>query len=233
MPPIVHLIRHGETEWALTSRHTGRTDIPLSAHGEHESQLWATHLSRISFDHVLTSPLQRASRTCELCGLSKTAQIEPDLAEWDYGDYEGQRSVDICTARPGWNLFRDGCPNGESPRQVTARADRLIAHLRTLDGRIALFSHGQFGGVLAGRWIGLTVMEAQHFPLSTASLSLLSSDPHHPEVPIIQQWNTPPPAEPVSTHPPDANDPRLAKQRAIQRWENEGGEIPGIGPSDS
>jgi broad specificity phosphatase PhoE len=229
MPPIVHLIRHGETEWALTSRHTGRTDIPLTAQGEHESQLWATHLSRISFDHVLTSPLQRARRTCELCGLSKTAQIEPDLAEWDYGDYEGQRSVDICIARPGWNLFRDGCPNGESPRQVTARADRLIAHLRTLDGRIALFSHGQFGGVLAGRWIGLTVMEAQHFPLSTASLSLLSSDPHHPEVPIIQQWNTPPPAEPPTTHPPDTNDPRLAKQRAIQRWENEGGEIPGSG----
>ena len=155
MPPLVHLIRHGETEWALTSRHTGRTDIPLSAHGEHESQQWATHLRSICFDHVLTSPLQRTRRTCELCGLSQTAQIEPDLAEWDYGDYEGQRSVDICATRPGWNLFRDGCPNGESPKQVTARADRLIAHLRMLEGHIALFSHGQFGGVLAGRWIGL------------------------------------------------------------------------------
>ncbi|MFZ4765407.1 MAG: histidine phosphatase family protein [Roseimicrobium sp.] len=210
MPQLIYFIRHGETEWAVTSRHTGRTDLPLTTHGEDKVRQRATHLRSIPFDHVLTSPLQRARRTCELCDLSKTAQIEPDLTEWDYGDYEGLRSVDIRKDRPRWIIFRDGCPNGESPLQIAARAARLIARLRTLEGNIALFSHGQFGGVLAARWIGLSIVEAQHFPLGTASLSILGNDPHHPEVPVIQQWNTP---------------PHEATHLEFTPSENEGGEI--------
>jgi broad specificity phosphatase PhoE len=185
----LYLIRHGETEWALTSRHTGLTDIPLTANGEDESRELGKHLRDIQFAHVLTSPLKRARQTCELVGLDKVLEIEPDLAEWDYGDYEGKRSEDIRKGRPDWNVFRDGCPHGETPAQVSERADQLIARLRTLDGKVALFSHGQFGGVLAARWIGLPLAQARHFPLGTASLSIFSFNPHHPEVPVIALWN--------------------------------------------
>ena len=145
-----------------------------------------------SFSHVLTSPRLRARATCELSGASSKPEVEPDLAEWDYGDYEGLRSADICDGRPGWNLFRDGCPNGESPAQVCRRADRLIAHVRTMEGDVALFSHGQFGAVLAARWIGLEVVEGQHFSIGPASLSLLSYDIDHPTVPVIGLWNAAP-----------------------------------------
>ena len=176
----LYLIRHGETEWSLSGQHTGRTDIPLTARGEDEARELGQCLRAIPFARVLTSPRQRARRTCELAGLGPAAEIEPDLAEWDYGDYEGQRSVDIRKGRPDWNLFRDGCPNGEMPAQVSDRADRLIARLRALDGNVALFSHGQFGCVLAARWIGLPVVEAQHFLLGTASLSILGYDPTTP-----------------------------------------------------
>ena len=185
----LYLIRHGETEWTLTSRHTGLTDIPLTANGEDESRELGKHLRDIQFAHVFTSPLKRARQTCELVGLDKVLEIEPDLAEWDYGDYEGKRSEDIRKRRPDWNVFRDGCPHGETPAQVSERADRLIARLRTLDGKVALFSHGQFGGVLAARWIGLPLAQAWHFPLGTASLSIFSFNPHHPEVPVIALWN--------------------------------------------
>ena len=189
LPLRLYLIRHGETEWALTGRHTGLTDIPLTANGEDEARELGKHLLGIQFAHVLTSPLKRARQTCELAGLDKVPKIEPDLTEWDYGDYEGKRSVDIRKDRPDWDVFRDGCPHGEMPARVSERADRLIAHLRTLDGKVALFSHGQFGGVLAARWIGLPLVEAWHFPLDTASLSIFSFNPHHPEVPIIALWN--------------------------------------------
>lgn len=185
----LYLIRHGETEWTLASRHTDLTDIPLTANGEDESRELGKHLRDIQFAHVLTSPLKRARQTCELVGLDKVLEIEPDLAEWDYGDYEGKRSEDIRKRRPDWNVFRDGCPHGETPAQVSERADRLIARLRTLDGKVALFSHGQFGGVLAARWIGLPLVQARHFPLGTASLSIFSFNPHHPEVPVIALWN--------------------------------------------
>ena len=174
----LYLIRHGETEWSLTSQHTGRTDIPLTARGEDEARELAQGLRDIPFAHVMTSPQQRARKTCELAGLGSAAVIDPDLAEWDYGDYEGQRSVDIRKQRADWNVFRDGCPGGETPAQVSDRADRLIAHLRALDGYVALFSHGQFGSVLAVRWIGLPLVSAQHFPLGTASLSILGFDDH-------------------------------------------------------
>jgi broad specificity phosphatase PhoE len=146
-------------------------------------------LQGIPFAHVLTSPLKRALQTCELAGLGDIREIEPDLAEWDYGDYEGRRSADIRKERPNWNVYRDGCPRGEMPAQVSARADRLIANLCELDGNIALFSHGQIGSAIAARWIGLKVVKAQHFALSTASLSILSIDPHHPTVPVIALWN--------------------------------------------
>ena len=188
-PLRLYLIRHGETEWSLNRRHTGLTDIPLTANGESESGELGKHLRAIPFSHVLTSPLQRAQQTCALVGLNQVPEIEPDLVEWDYGDYEGKQSVNIRKERPDWNIFRDGCPQGEMPIQISDRADRLIARLRTLEGNIALFSHGHFGGVLATRWIGLAVDEAQHFPLGTASISILAFDSHHPTVPIIALWN--------------------------------------------
>ncbi len=229
-PLRIHFIRHGETEWTFTSQHTGRTDLPLTALGEDEVREWGRRLCDIHFQHVLTSPLQRARRTCELLGLGKDAEIEPDLAEWDYGDYEGMRSVVISKENPGWNVFRDGCPNGESNEEVSSRADRLIKRLRTMSGNIAIFSHGQFGGVLAARWIGLSVIEAQHFPLGTASLSILGSDPHHPEVPVIELWSSSP-HEASRPAPIPRAVPRISmKQRSIQRWENEGGEIPDKSP---
>jgi broad specificity phosphatase PhoE len=122
---------------------------------------------------VLTSPLQRAQRTCELVGLWPHAETDPDLAEWDYGDYEGQRSVDIDESRPGWNVFRHGCPHGEMPAQIADRADRVIARLCNMDGNVALFSHGEFGLALAARWIGLPVVEGQHFLIGNASIGVL------------------------------------------------------------
>jgi broad specificity phosphatase PhoE len=188
-PLRLYLIRHGETEWALSGRHTGRTDISLTANGENEARELGRYLRGIPFIRVLTSPLQRARQTCALVGLANAPEIEPDLAEWDYGDYEGKRSVDIRKDRPDWDVFRSGCPHGEMPAQISERADRLIARLRMLEGNIALFSHGQFGGVLAARWIGLPLAEARHFPLGTASLSIFSYNPDHPEVSVIALWN--------------------------------------------
>jgi probable phosphoglycerate mutase len=189
MLPRIYLIRHGETEWSLSGQHTGRTDISLTASGEDGARELGQRLRDIQFARVLTSPRQRARRTCELAGLGPVAEIEPDLAEWDYGDYEGQRSVDILKGRPDWNLFRDGCPRGETPTQISDRADRFIARLRVLDGNVALFSHGHFGRVLATRWIGLPVSEAQRFLLDTASLSILGYEPNHVESPVIALWN--------------------------------------------
>ena len=164
----------------------------LTAHGEDEARELAPWLSPIRFARVLTSPLQRARRTCELAGLGATAEVEPDLAEWNYGDYEGRLSRDIRKERPGWNVFRDGCPNGERPGQVSERADRLIARLCALDGNVALFSHGQFSRALAAQWIELSVVKSQHFSLGTASLSILGFDPAHPEVRVIELWNAVP-----------------------------------------
>ncbi|HEX4998262.1 MAG TPA: histidine phosphatase family protein [Terriglobia bacterium] len=223
----LHFIRHGETEWSLSGQHTGRTNIPLTARGEDEAKELALRLQAVPFAHVLTSPRRRARRTCELVGLGPAADIEPDLAEWDYGDYEGMRSVDIRKTRPDWSLFRDGCPNGESPAQATVRADRLIARLRAMEGNVALFSHGQFGRVLAARWIGLPLVEAQHLALGTASISILACDPHNPTVPVIALWNEASREALDSGPSPRPGDKRTVTQQAIERWENEGGEIPG------
>ena len=188
----IYLFRHGQTEWSLSGQHTGKTEIPLTAQGEDEARALLPWVQQIEFSHVLTSPRQRARRTCELVGLGSEAEIEPDLAEWDYGDYEGKRSLEICGERPDWNIFRDGCPNGEMPGQVSGRADRLIAHLIVMKGNVALFSHGHFGSALAVRWIGLAVDQGQHLQLNTASLSILSYNPSHLEVRVISLWNATP-----------------------------------------
>jgi broad specificity phosphatase PhoE len=138
---------------------------------------------------MLTSPSQRAQNTCQLAGLGAAAATEPDLAEWHYGDYEGVRSADIRKTRPDWNIWRDGCPHGEMPLQVSDRANRIIARLRKLDGNVALFSHGQFGAALAARWIGLPLAAGGHFALETASISVLGYQTGHPDVPVIARWN--------------------------------------------
>ncbi len=189
MPPRIFLIRHGETKWSLSGQHTGDTDIPLTANGERQARLLGNTLHATAFTHVLTSPRQRARTTCELAGLAAAAIIEPDLAEWNYGEYEGLRSVEIKQHRAHWNIFLDGCPGGEMPEQVGARADRLLARLRTFDGAVALFSHGHFSRVLAVRWIGLPVAAAQHFELGAAALGTLGYAAHHPEIAVIEQWN--------------------------------------------
>lgn len=182
-------VRHGETEWSRSGQHTGRTELALTEHGEDEARRLEPYLHANRFSSVLTSPRQRARQTCALAGLESQAATDPDLAEWDYGDYEGQRSVDIRRSRPDWNIFRDGCPNGETPAQISERADRLIGRLRSLNGNVALFSHGHFGGVLAARWIGLPVIHGQRFALNSGSLSILASDPRHPDVTVIGLWN--------------------------------------------
>jgi len=190
MPLKVHLIRHGETEWSLSGQHTGSTDIALTPHGEAQARGLAQRLGSVDFTHIFTSPRRRAQQTYALSGLTPASEVESDLAEWNYGDYEGLRSVDIRAARPGWNLFRDGCPNGESPTQVCERADRLIVRLRKLSGNVALFTHGHLGSVLAARWIGLPMLNAQNLPLGTASLSVLSIAANHAGVPVIALFNS-------------------------------------------
>jgi len=184
-----YLIRHGETAWSLTGQHTGRTDLPLTQRGEQEARELRERLRPLTFDRVFVSPRKRARQTCEICERAASATTDPDLAEWDYGDYEGRRSLEIHAERPGWDIFTDGCPGGESPEQVIARADCLIARLRMHTGRVAVFSHGHFGRVLGVRWIGLAVVEARHFLLGTASLSVLGQGSDRMDPPVIVQWN--------------------------------------------
>lgn len=185
----VCMVRHGETAWSLTGQHTGVTDLGLTAHGEVEASVLASRLQPSTFAQVLVSPRLRARQTCALAGFSAGSKIDSDLSEWDYGQYEGLRSVDIRRDNPGWNIWRDGCPGGESPADVSARADRLIAQLCTMQGTVLLFSHGQFGAALAVRWIGLALIEGQHLALRTASVSRLGVDPHHPDRRTIESWN--------------------------------------------
>lgn len=200
-PLRLYLIRHGETEWSRTGQYTGSTDIALTAQGEEEARDVGQRLRGIPFTHVLTSPLQRARQTCALAALAGTPELEPDIAEWDNGDDEGRTPADILASRPDWNLFRDGSPNGETPAQIGARADRLIVRLRALDGNIALFSHGHFGRVLAARWIGLPVGQAQPFLLNTASISILCYAHGRPDQPAIELWNASPPHAPSGPAP--------------------------------
>ena len=185
----LYLVRHGETAWSLTGQHTGRTDLGLTAHGEDQARALAPRLREIEFDRVLVSPRLRARQTCELAGLGARSLIEPDLAEWDYGDYEGQRSADIRKEHADWNVWRDGCPHGETPDELSARVDRLIRRLSELRGNVALFSHGQLGAALAARWIGLPLIAGQHFALHPASISILGHELTHPGRRMIELWN--------------------------------------------
>ena len=186
--PEIYLARHGETTWSLSGQHTGRTDIPLTPRGERHAVSLGTRLRGATFAQVLTSPLSRAHRTCELTGFGEWAQVDPDLQEWDYGQYEGRRTADIRQERPGWYLFRDGCPDGESVGAIGARADRVVSRLRAIDGHVLIFSHGHFLRVLAARWLGLPAGNACYFVLSTAALSVLGYE-HHRDEPAIRLWN--------------------------------------------
>jgi broad specificity phosphatase PhoE len=208
------LVRHGETAWSLSGQHTGLTDLGLTAQGEGEARALAPRLRSLAFTQVLVSPRLRARRTCELAGFGAASCIEADLSEWDYGRYEGLRSEDIRRENPGWNIWRDGCPGGESPADVSARADKLIARLGAVQGTVALFSHGQFGAALAVRWIGLALVEGQHFALHTASVSLLGIDPHDPDRRIIELWNEHriAPSMPTPAHQPSRRLPNRQRK---------------------
>lgn len=185
----VFLVRHGETAWSESGRHTGVTEIPLTEKGEREALSLAGRLKAAAFTRVLVSPRQRARRTCELAGWGPAAEVDPDLAEWDYGAYEGMRSADILGLRPGWSIFRDGCPGGETPGQVGARADRLITRLRAMEGRVALFSHGHFGRALGARWAELPVAAGERLLLDTASLNILGFEHGSAAAPVLALWN--------------------------------------------
>lgn len=188
----LYLIRHGETEWSRSGQHTSRTDLPLTALGAGAARELAPWLRDVPCAQVLTSPLQRARQTCELAGLGAAAETAADLSEWDYGDHEGQRSVDIHKGRPGWDVFRDGCPGGETPQQVSDRADRLVARFHGVEGKVALFPHGQLGCVLGARWIALAAVDGQHLSLGPALLSILGCRPGCPGVRAITLWNAVP-----------------------------------------
>jgi probable phosphoglycerate mutase len=186
--PVTYLARHGETAWTITGQHTGRTDLPLTERGEANARRLGERLSGLTFAKVFTSPLRRAMRTCELAGFASVAQMDPDLVEWDYGEYEGRLTVDILKERPDWQLFRDGCPGGELPQQVAARADRVVSRVRVVAGDVLVFSSGHFLRVLATRWIGSEAMNGKSLMLGTASLSALGYE-HGISHPAIRLWN--------------------------------------------
>jgi broad specificity phosphatase PhoE len=187
--PEVYLARHGDTAWSTTGQHTGLTDLPLTPNGEDNARRLGERLKGMTFAKVFTSPLQRASRTCELAGFGAVAAVDPDLVEWDYGRYEGLRSDEIRSQRPDWELFRDGAPGGESPAQISARADRVVQRVRAIPGNVLLFSSGHFIRVLTARWIGLDLVSAgKDFLLGPASLSALSYE-HNLSEPVIRLWN--------------------------------------------
>jgi broad specificity phosphatase PhoE len=186
--PMLYVARHGETAWSLTGQHTGLTDMPLTERGERNARRLGERLAGLTFAKVFTSPLQRATRTCELAGFAATAEADRDLVEWDYGKYEGLRTVEIHASRPEWQLFRDGCPGGESPDQVSARADRVVSRVRAIKGDVLIFSSGHFLRMLAARWLGLEPAGGRFFLLSTASLSALGYE-NTMSQPVIRLWN--------------------------------------------
>jgi broad specificity phosphatase PhoE len=186
--PVIYLARHGETAWSLSGQHTGLTDLPLTEPGERNARRLGERLHGLTFARVFTSPLQRAARTCELAGFGTVAEVDGDLLEWNYGDYEGRRTVEIHAERPDWQLFRDGCPGGESPDQVGARADRVVNRVRSIQGDVLLFSSGHFLRVFAARWLGLEPAGGRYFLLGTASLSALGYE-HNLSESVIRLWN--------------------------------------------
>lgn len=186
--PVVYLARHGETSWTISGQHTGLTDLPLTERGEQNARRLGLRLAGIPFAKVFTSPLQRAARTCELAGFKQDAIVDPDLVEWNYGQYEGRRTADILRERPDWQLFRDGCPGGESPQQIAERADRVVKRVREVPGNVLLFSSGHFLRVLAVRWIEIPPINGQALMLGTASLSALSYE-NSLSRPAVLLWN--------------------------------------------
>ena len=186
--PAIYLARHGETAWSLSGQHTGLTDLPLTERGERNAEALGERLQGMKFVKVFTSPLQRAARTCELAGFGAVAEVDRNLLEWNYGQYEGRRTAEIHAERPGWDLFRDGCPGGESPEQIGARADRVVSTVRSFQADVLLFSSGHFLRVLAARWLGLEPGAGRFFLLSTASLSALGYE-HNLSQPVIRLWN--------------------------------------------
>jgi broad specificity phosphatase PhoE len=188
MLPAICLVRHGETAWSLSGQHTGLTDLPLTERGKHNARLLGRRLAGLAFAKVFTSPLQRAVRTCELAGFGSVAEVDRDLLEWNYGDYEGRRTAEIHVERPDWQLFRDGCPGGESPSQVGARADRVVRRMHAIKGDVLLFSSGHFLRVLAARWLGFEPAAGRFFLLSTASVGALSYEHNLSEL-VIRLWN--------------------------------------------
>jgi broad specificity phosphatase PhoE len=186
--PIVYLARHGETAWTLSGQHTGLTDLPLTELGERNARRLEERLRGLSLAKVFTSPLQRATRTCELAGFGAVAEIDRDLLEWNYGEYEGRLTADIQTERPDWQLFRDGCPGGESPNEVGTPADRVVKRVRAVEGDVLVFSSAHFLRVFAARWLGLEVAFGRYFVLSTASVSALGYE-HNLSKSVIRLWD--------------------------------------------
>jgi len=186
---IVYLARHGETAWTLSGQHTGLTDLPLTEQGERTARRLGDRLRGMTFAKVFTSPLRRARQTCELARFGPVAEIDPDLVEWDYGKYEGRRGAEIRAERPDWHLFLDGCPGGETPQQVSVRADRVVSRLRAIPEDVLVFTSGRFMRVLASRWLGLEpTANSRYFMLSTASLSALGYE-NDLSRPVIRFWN--------------------------------------------
>jgi broad specificity phosphatase PhoE len=186
--PAVYLARHGETAWSLTGQHTGITDLPLTERGERNARRLGERLAGLVFAKVFTSPLQRATRTCELAGFGSAAEADRDLVEWNYGEYEGLRTAEIHAKRPDWQLFLDGCPGGESPEQVGVRADRVVSRVRATNGDVLIFSSGHFLRVLTARWLGIEPAAGRFFMLDTASLSVLGYEKSLSQ-PVLRLWN--------------------------------------------
>lgn len=186
--PQVYLVRHGETAWSISGQHTGRTDIALTEQGEHAAQALRARLKDLSFAKVFTSPLQRARQTATLAGFGESAEADPNLMEWDYGDYEGQRTVDIRAERPGWGLFENGCPGGETLLEMATRAERVIGRIRALESNVLVFAHRDILRILIARWVALPALEGRRLDLATASLSTLGYD-HGLDEPVIRRLN--------------------------------------------
>ncbi len=182
------LVRHGQTEWSVSGQHTGGTDIPLTDEGERQAERLGARLAQWQFALILTSPLSRATETCRLAGLADGAEVTDDLREWAYGDYEGRRTIDIREERPGWDLWADGAPDGETVEEVGRRTDRVIERVRGSGGDVALFAHGHVLRVLGARWIGLRPADGRLFALTTASVSVLGWER---ETEVIEAWNEP------------------------------------------
>ena len=187
--PNLYLARHGDTAWTDSHQHTGRTDLPLNERGEEHARQLGERLRRFAFVRVFTSPLQRASKTCALAGFGDRSELDHDLIEWDYGRFEGKRTSDILRERPGWELYQDGCPEGESPEDVAARADRFLARVHGVDGDVLAFSSGHIIRMIAARWLGLPPAAGRLFFCDPASVSVLGFEHDNRDQPVVRLWN--------------------------------------------